>query len=72
MRGFGWSLDRHSNYQILFSGLLADSSIELFLLSRAMVYSYDLSQIVSKCDHSGVTRYLNYVLIYTRLQTILD
>ena len=71
MIGFGWSLDQRSNYQILFSGLLTDSSIELFLLYLAMAYSYSLAQIVSKCDHSGVTRYLNSVLIYTRLQTIL-
>ena len=66
------SLDQHSNYQILFSGLLTDSSIELFLLSGAMVYSYDLTQTVSRCDHSGVTRYLNFILIYTQHQTNLD
>ena len=48
------SLDQHSNYQILFSGLLTDFSIELFLLSRAMVYSYDHALTVSKFDHSGV------------------
>ena len=47
------SLDQHSNYQILFSGLLTDSSIELFLLSRGMDYSLELAQTVSKCDHSA-------------------
>jgi hypothetical protein len=35
-----------------FSGIQTDSSIELLLLSGAMIYSYDLAQTVSKCDHS--------------------